>query len=401
MSGHLLFEGDEVPFEPGDTAASALLRYGVLTFSRGPKYHRPRGPFCLSGDCAQCHMRVDGQPNVPTCVTPARDGMTLGRQNVLGSADTDWLRAVDFLYPRGLDHHHLMTKVKVLNKAATSFARRLSGIGELPSSVMPAVEAARRDVDVVVVGAGRSGRAAAESAEAAGATVCLLESDEARASGATVARAVGLYEEGGARWVIATAAASLVQLTARAVVIASGGHEAMSPFESNDLPGVFGARGLLTLTQRHDVRPGRRVVVVGSTPESLTLTRELQAAGYGVSALVDLTGRIVASDEVPVLPAVRPLRALGRKRVESLVVELPDGGEQAIEADLIALAAPLQPAWSLAGQLGAQVEGREAGYTVTVDARGRTSVSWLFACGVVCGHQASGEAAGRAAASLG
>lgn len=394
MPGHLLFEGDEIPTEPGDTAASALLRHGVLTFSRGPKYHRPRGPFCLSGDCAQCHMRVDGRPNVPTCVTPARDGMTLERQNVFGSADTDWLRTVDFLYPRGLDHHHLMTRVKVLNRAATAFARRLSGIGELPDAVVPPVEAVRRDVDVVVVGGGRSGRAAAQAAQASGARVELVDAD-----GPSGARAVGLYEEGGARWVIATTATSLLQLTTRTVVLATGGHEAMSPFESNDLPGVFGARALLRLAHRHGVRPGRRVVVLGSSAVALPLALLLREAGYEVGALVDLTRRL-RSDALTVLPAVRPLRALGRKRVTALVVALPGGEEQAIEADLIALAAPVQPAWSLAGQVGAQVEHRQAGYTLIVDAQGRTNVPWLFACGGVCGHQASGEEAGLAA-SLG
>lgn len=396
MPGHLLFEGDEIPFEPGDTAASALLRHGLLTFSRGPKYHRPRGPFCLSDNCAQCHMRVDGQPNVPTCVTPARDGMMLERQNVLGSADTDWLRAVDFLYPRGLDHHHLMTKVKVLNRAATSFARRLSGIGELPATVVPPVEATRRDVDVVVVGAGRSGRAAAQAAEVSGARVCLLEAD---APAPTAARAVGLYEEGGARWVIATTANSLLQLTTRAVVLATGGHESMSPFESNDLPGVFGARALLKLAQRYGVRPGHRVVVLGSSPEALPLALALQEVGYELAALVDLTRRL-ASEALTVLPAERPLRALGSKRVKGLVVALADGREQVIAADLIALAAPRQPAWALAGQVGARVAHREEGYTVLVDEAGRTSVPWLFACGAVCGQAASGEVAGRAA-SLG
>ncbi|MEE8109844.1 MAG: (2Fe-2S)-binding protein, partial [bacterium] len=55
----------------GDTIASALHAAGVHTLSRSFKYHRPRGLFCVSGNCPNCLVDVDGEPSVRACVTAA------------------------------------------------------------------------------------------------------------------------------------------------------------------------------------------------------------------------------------------------------------------------------------------------------------------------------------------
>ena len=71
MADWIQFEGREIGVEPGDTVASALFRAGVRVFSRSFKYHRPRGLYCLTGDCPNCLVTVDGEPCVRACVTPA------------------------------------------------------------------------------------------------------------------------------------------------------------------------------------------------------------------------------------------------------------------------------------------------------------------------------------------
>src|SRR5437868_5641609 len=58
--GSFDFEGKPVPFEEGDTVASALFRAGVRTFSRSLKYHRRRGPYCMTGDCPNGLLAVIG-----------------------------------------------------------------------------------------------------------------------------------------------------------------------------------------------------------------------------------------------------------------------------------------------------------------------------------------------------
>src|SRR4051812_14788443 len=179
----LSLDGEPIDAEPGDTVASALLRKGVTTFTRSIKYHRPRGPFCLSGSCGQCLMRIDGVPSLLACRTVAREGMRCERQNApFGLIEADLFRAADFLFPQGLDHHHLLVRSRLLGRVALEVARRLAGLGELPDVARGAAQGELRSARVAIVGAGPAGLAAAR---AAGGAALLIERD-ARAGGAAL-----------------------------------------------------------------------------------------------------------------------------------------------------------------------------------------------------------------------
>src|SRR5713101_1861193 len=132
----ITLDGVAVEAQEGDTVAAALLRARITTFTRSIKYHRPRGPFCLQGTCGQCLMRVDGVPSQLACKVRIEEGMVCERQNApLGLIEADVFRAADFLFADGLDHHHLLTGSRVLGRVALEVARRLAGLGELPSKV--------------------------------------------------------------------------------------------------------------------------------------------------------------------------------------------------------------------------------------------------------------------------
>src|SRR5436190_19704075 len=73
------FEGRPLPFEPGDTVAAALYRAGERVISRSFKYHRPRGLYCLTGDCPNCLVTIDGEPGVRSCMTDAVAGQQVAR----------------------------------------------------------------------------------------------------------------------------------------------------------------------------------------------------------------------------------------------------------------------------------------------------------------------------------
>ena len=79
----------------GDTIGSALYRAGVDTVSRSFKYHRRRGFLCMSGDCPNCLVQVDGETGVRCCTRPATDGMKVEPQNVMGSLERDPLAIND------------------------------------------------------------------------------------------------------------------------------------------------------------------------------------------------------------------------------------------------------------------------------------------------------------------
>ena len=89
------FHGARVTGFEGDSIASALYGEGQRVFSRSFKYHRPRGLLCCRGTCPNCMVRVDGVPNVRSCVTPAREGQRVEAQNVWGSLDFDLLSITD------------------------------------------------------------------------------------------------------------------------------------------------------------------------------------------------------------------------------------------------------------------------------------------------------------------
>ena len=81
----------------GDTIATLLFANGIRIFSRSIKYHRPRGLYSLEGECSNTFMQVDGIPNVCTENTPARSGMIVNAQNVVGSPEYDLMGFMDKL----------------------------------------------------------------------------------------------------------------------------------------------------------------------------------------------------------------------------------------------------------------------------------------------------------------
>ncbi|MGQ9585997.1 MAG: (2Fe-2S)-binding protein [Anaerolineae bacterium] len=83
----LLVDGKPIEAFQGEPIATALIAAGHRAFRRTTKRHEPRGVFCALGRCTDCVMIVDGQPNVRTCVTPARDGMVIETQVGLGRWD--------------------------------------------------------------------------------------------------------------------------------------------------------------------------------------------------------------------------------------------------------------------------------------------------------------------------
>jgi predicted molibdopterin-dependent oxidoreductase YjgC len=84
----LKVDGEPVMAFEGETIAAALIASGRQVFHYTSKRKEPRGVFCALGRCTDCVMVVDGQPNVRTCVTLARDGMAIRTQVGRGQRET-------------------------------------------------------------------------------------------------------------------------------------------------------------------------------------------------------------------------------------------------------------------------------------------------------------------------
>ena len=171
------FERRTISAFEGDTVGSALAAAGVRITSRSFKYHRPRGLQCMTGSCPNCLMQIDGIPNVRACTEPVRAGMRVERQNAWPSVDRDihgWLNTLSFMMPPGF-YYKIFQRPRWAWPFVEPFIRSKAGLGKVPHE--PDHRRRRRinlHPDVLVIGAGAAGLAAAAEAAKAGAAVVLL-----------------------------------------------------------------------------------------------------------------------------------------------------------------------------------------------------------------------------------
>ena len=75
------FEGTAFEACEGDSVAAALLANGILAFRTTPVSGTPCGPWCLVGECHECLVEIDGEPNRQACMVEVRAGMRVRRQH--------------------------------------------------------------------------------------------------------------------------------------------------------------------------------------------------------------------------------------------------------------------------------------------------------------------------------
>ena len=113
----------------GDSIASALHAQGVKKFTRSQKYNRPRGFFCGIGKCSSCLMRVNGVPNVRTCIAPLKDNIFVEIQDKLPS----------------------LPNAEFKDKPKETVEVDILVIGAGPAGLCAAIEAANQHAKVLVV----------------------------------------------------------------------------------------------------------------------------------------------------------------------------------------------------------------------------------------------------------
>lgn len=70
----ITFAGREIPFEPGQSIAAALLAAEIKSWRATRRDAEQRGLFCGIGICFDCLVRVNGAPAQQACLVVARDG---------------------------------------------------------------------------------------------------------------------------------------------------------------------------------------------------------------------------------------------------------------------------------------------------------------------------------------
>ncbi|HVS16576.1 MAG TPA: FAD/NAD(P)-binding oxidoreductase [Thermoanaerobaculia bacterium] len=309
---------------------------------------------------------------------------------------------------------------------ASSLETQVLVVGAGPAGLAAAAAACDSGVEVLVVDEGpaaggqiwRQGRGAPRPE-----TRALLE----RARGARLLTGLAVFDAeppagDGIRLRALDATQRVVELRAERVVLALGATERFLPFPGWTLPGVFGVGGLQAMVEGGMEVAGRRVLIAGSGPLLLAVAVSMRAAGARVLGVFEQAprgavtrfglglarhprklrqalGLLARLARVPRRYSSWPLRAEGDEALRSVTLRV-GATQRTLDAELLACAFGLAPATGLAALLGCAVdEGR-----VAVDELQRTTVDRVLCAGESTGiggvelALAEGEVAGRAAA---
>ena len=187
------------------------------------------------------------------------------------------------------------------------------------------------------------------------------------------------------------------------VIVATGAAENTLAFPGSTLPGIIGAGAAQTLANIRKVRPGNRVVVVGSGNVGLIVSYQLLQAGVDVAALVEaapsIGGYMVHASKirragVPILTSTTITRAEGTDKVERVYIADVDnkfepipGTERPIDVEVVAIAVGLHPMADLCMMLGCETVFNKGlgGFVARHDDNMETSLHGIYIAGDVSG----------------
>ncbi|MFE1885508.1 sarcosine oxidase subunit alpha family protein, partial [Streptomyces diastatochromogenes] len=398
------FDGTEYQGFRGDTLASALLANGVIQAGTSIKLGRPRGIFSAGVEEPNAVVQIEApfpEPMLPATTVELYDGL-----------------------------------------AASS----LPGQGRLATEPDPArYDAVHAHCDLLVVGAGPAGLAAAAAAARSGARVILAD-DRPELGGSLLGTGelldwvdelgeqldaapevrvlrrttvFGYYDDNhllaverrtnhlGAEAPEKVSRERVWRIRARRVVLATGAHERSLAFADNDRPGVMLAASARTYVNRHGVLPGRHAVVFTTNDSAYAAALDLAAAGVDVTAIVDTrpepgqwADRARAAG-IEVLSGHAVTGTAGGTRLTTVTVA-PYGetiGRREFAADLLLVSGGWNPVTHLFSQAGGKLRHDEAlgsfvpdtcrqAVEVVGSARGALDLAATLAQGAAAGSRA-------------
>ncbi|MGD9332463.1 MAG: 2Fe-2S iron-sulfur cluster-binding protein, partial [Desulfobacterales bacterium] len=435
----------------GDTVATALFANGVRVFARSLKYHRPRGLYSLDGECSNTCMDVDGVPNVRTENTLLEDGMVVKAQNVIGSADRDWLAFIDkldWMMPAGF-YYKTMHKPAAIWPLAMKQIRKAAGLGVISADHALKGQYDERyiNAEITVIGGGAAGMAAALAAAESGQRVVLLESRphlggcfdyrvRANAAGIPLYRrareqAAKVEQTDNIRVFKHTAMVGAynnnlitafqvgqpgdafreryLEIRSDSVVVATGCIERPLLFEHNERPGVMQVGCAHRLARTYGLLPGSGAVFSVGHDLGLEAAVDLFDLGLKINCLADIREdgqnpeilQALAARQIRVLKGWVATKAHGGREVQKVTLATVEGTVQReFACDLLVASAGLTPSTGplILAQAKMAYDSR-TGYFLPVELPAK-----MFPAGRITGIndpdaiEASGRQAGLAAA---
>lgn len=400
------FDGQRLSGYSGDTLASALLANGRQLMGRSFKYHRPRGVLTAGSSEPNALMTIGSggrtEANTRATMVELSEGLIARSQNRWPSLDFDIGALNSLLSPflgAGFYYKTFMWPAAFWERVYEPIIRKAAGLGRASYEADPDYREKRwAHCDLLVIGAGPAGLAAALTAGRAGARVILLDEgfelggsllvETTPLSAASVEEitrrtldelsalpnvrllprttAFGWYDDNvfGAVERVQSHTPQpdpnrpierLWRIAARETILATGAEERPLVFGGNDIPGVMMAGAMRSYLNRQAVAPGQRTVIFTTNASGYRTAADLEAAGLEVAAIVD--PRSESHDQWT--GKARVIRqgvvrdAHGGKRLKSVTVET-QGRLEEIAADALGMSGGWNPIIHLACHRGAK-----------------------------------------------
>ena len=399
------FEGKTYRGYRGDVLSSALWANDVRMVGRSFKYHRPRGVYSLANHDVSAMVEDDRRTNLRGDVLPIEPGLDVQAVNTFGGLRRDLYRITEWFsafLPVGFYYKAFHTP-RWLFPFYENQMRKVAGLGRIkPPSGPSASPKDYAHCDLLVVGTGPAGLAAAIAAAEQGVRVLAVEEQphpggsfnwqwardpQAREQRDNLLKRVqsldhmqircgtqasGWYAD---HWIALTDPQRLTKLRAKALVVATGCFEQPAVFQNNDLPGVMLASAAQRLIHQYAVQPFERCVVLAANRDAYRAALDLVEADVEISMLVDLRpngeptslGQQVAKAGIPIRTGhtvYQALPASGKKRLKGAIIgpwnppgisRSKDGrAETVVDCDGIAVSVGWMPAVGLLYQAGAR-----------------------------------------------
>ena len=349
------FDGKPYVGFAGDSIASALLANGVSIVGRSFKYHRPRGIWGAWTEEPNAIVDVtrDGKttPNLRATTEALENDIAVRSVNAAPTAAADRAALIDRLAPMLPAGFYYKTFLWPRWETFEGSIRAMAGLGRVDPDNRPPADNPQINArcDLLVVGAGPAGLAAATAAARAGRAVFLVD-DHAEIGGQLVHRGgaieggdwrdwaqgvVRAVEAAGGRVMTRTTAYgvydgnlvcawerrapapdALWRIRPQKIVIAAGAIERPLIVPDNDRPGVMSADAALVYLKRFGVLVGKRVVVATNNDSAYAVAEALAEAGAEVE-IVDTRASGVAST-LRVTHGAAVEGVVGPRRVEAV-----------------------------------------------------------------------------------
>ncbi|MTH98320.1 sarcosine oxidase subunit alpha family protein [Roseibium sp. RKSG952] len=415
------FDSERLDGHTGDTLASALLANGIHLVGRSFKYHRPRGILTAGSEEPNALVGVyrqgDQTPNLRATQVELYEGLKAISQNRFPSLSFDVGAVNDLmspLFPAGFYYKTFMWPKAFWDRVYEPIIRSAAGLGKPPKNPDHDIYAnLYAHCDVLVVGSGPAGLAAALAAAESGARVILCD-EQAEFGGSLLSEANATIDgKPASQWVADTITAldardnvtllprttafgyfaqnfvalaervtehlsdpdpklpreRLWQVRAKEVVIAAGAIERPMVFPENDRPGILVADAGRTYLNRYGVKVGHKVLVTTACDTAWQAAFDLADHGTQIVAIADMRPNPPEN-----LKAIAEARGI---RVEAACVVTGTKGRRRVSGALLGRLSP-NGAVSPAGDVTCDAILMSGGWTPTVSlySQSRGKVVW-------------------------